>query len=160
MPRPLLVTGVLVTALDLRSSAGTLAGATPTGNLAVKAKLGANHEVPAQAHKVPKASGVLAGTLTKTKTGYSFKWRLTYSKTSGPGTFANVQNATACKHGTVIMSLCGSGTRGSTRSWCLVIPRFRPSTMRSNSRARARDFDPVPWWRPSSSAQSVSFIAT
>ncbi len=112
-----LLASSLVAALVVVLPANALGGSGAVGNIKVKATLDASREVPAQTHKVANATGVLSGTLTKTKKGYSFDWHLTYSKTSGTATFTNVQNTPSAKqHGTVIMFLCGpckSGAKGT-----------------------------------------------
>jgi hypothetical protein len=103
---------VVVVALALGSPAGAFAA-----NITVRAALNAAHETPAPSHGVPRATGILTGTLTQTKAGYNFDWRLTYAKTSGKATFTNVQEGTATKHGTVILFLCGpckTGAHGKT----------------------------------------------
>jgi CHRD domain len=98
--------------------AAAMAGPPALGaaNISVRAKLDRAQETPAQRAKVLHATGLLTGTLTQTKKGYELAWRLTYKKTSGKATFANVQNGTAKKHGTVIIFLCGpceSGAHGT-----------------------------------------------
>jgi CHRD domain len=95
-----------------------MAGAPALGatKMSVQAKLDRAQETPAQTTRVLHATGLLTGTLTPTKKGYELAWRLTYKKTSGKATFANVQNGTAKKHGTVIIFLCGpckSGANGT-----------------------------------------------
>src|SRR5579862_6449811 len=99
-------------------AAAALAGPSALGaaNISVRAKLNRAQETPAQKSKVMHATGTLTGTLTQTKKGYELAWRLTYKKTSGKATFANVQNGTAKEHGTVIIFLCGpckSGAHGT-----------------------------------------------
>src|SRR5580698_2373027 len=109
MPRPIPVLGCLILAAVVGPTTAFASSIT------VRADLDAKHEVPAQSSKAPHAVGLLAGALVQTKSGYELAWRLTYSKTSGVATFANIQDGTATRHGTVIVFLCGpckSGAHG------------------------------------------------
>lgn len=88
--------------------------ATASKPLKVEARLDARGEVPSPKHTVSGALGLLSGTLTKIKTGYSFAWHLSYSKTSGRATVTDVQHAASAKHrGTVITVLCRNCESGA-----------------------------------------------
>jgi len=99
----LAVTGALaVAAASLAATRGTGWSATLT----------AAQEIPKQAVKTPAAHG----SFTATVSGATLKWKLTFSKLSGPATAAHIHLGATGKAGNVLVALCGpckSGASGS-----------------------------------------------
>jgi hypothetical protein len=71
-------------------------------------------ETPKQAVKAPAANG----SFTSTVSGNTLKWKLTFSKLSGPATAAHIHLGAKGKAGNVLVPLCGpckSGVSGSVK---------------------------------------------
>ena len=76
------------------------------------AKLDAAQEIPKQTVKAPAANG----SFTSTVSGNTLKWKLTFSKLSGPATAEHIHLGAMGKAGNVLVALCGpckSGASGS-----------------------------------------------
>ena len=100
---------VAVTALVLTA----VSFAAPRG-MGWSAKLDAMQEIPKQVVRVPNASGGFHATVS----GTSLKWRLTFSKLSGPATAAHIHMGAMGKAGGVVLALCGpckSGQSGTAK---------------------------------------------
>lgn len=67
------------------------------------AALSSGQEVPKQVVKDAAAHGQFKGTLT----GSTLKWKLTFSKLTGPATAAHIHMAPMGKSGNVVVPLCG-----------------------------------------------------
>jgi len=80
-----------------------LSSARQADNHKLKATLNAAQEVPTQAVANPAGVGSFTGTLT----GSKLKWKLTFSKLSGPATAAHIHLGGKGKAGNVIVPLCG-----------------------------------------------------
>jgi len=99
---------VLVAACALSVAAVSLAGTRSTG---WSATLTAAQEIPKQAVKAPAAHGAFTATVS----GNTLKWKLTFSKLSGPATAAHIHVGAVGKAGNVLVPLCGpckSGVSG------------------------------------------------
>jgi hypothetical protein len=96
--------------------------AAPRG-MGWSAKLNALQEVPKQAVAAPKAAGAFNATLS----GTSLKWKLTFSKLSGPATAAHIHMGAMGKAGGVVVALCGpckSGQSGTAKVTAAVVKAF------------------------------------
>ena len=94
----------------LAVTAASLAG---TRGMGWSATLNAAQEIPKQAVKVPAANGAFTATVS----GNTLKWKLTFSKLSGPAAAAHIHLGATGKAGIVLAALCGpckSGASGST----------------------------------------------
>ena len=102
---------LLVAVGVLSVTAASLAAARGAG---WSAKLDATQEVPKQAVKAPAAHG----SFTSTVSGNTLKWKLTFSKLSGPASAAHIHVGAMGAAGNVIVPLCGpckSGVSGSAK---------------------------------------------
>jgi CHRD domain len=100
---------LLATAGALVLAAVSLAGTHSTG---WSAKLTAAQEVPKQAVKAPAANGAFTASVS----GKTLKWKLTFSKLSGPASAAHIHIGGMGTAGNVLVPLCGpckSGVSGS-----------------------------------------------
>ena len=92
----------------------TAASLAATRGAGWSAKLDATQEIPKQAVKAPAAHG----SFTSTVSGNTLKWKLTFSKLSGPATAAHIHLGAKGKAGNVLVPLCGpckSGVSGSVK---------------------------------------------
>ena len=81
-----------------------------------KAHLTPSQVVPKQFVRVASASGAFSATLTKTKKGYTMRWRLTYRDLSGKKAWAYIHKGKPGKFGAalyILCSSCSSGVHGS-----------------------------------------------
>jgi CHRD domain len=95
----------------LAVTAASLAGTRGTG---WSATLTAAQEIPKQAVKAPAALGAFTATVS----GNTLKWKLTFSKLSGPATAAHIHLGAKGTAGNVLVPLCGpckSGVSGSVK---------------------------------------------
>jgi hypothetical protein len=72
--------------------------------------------VPKQTVGTPRASGTFAGTIRPVTKGYRLYWRLSFSRLSGPATFAHIQRGKEGLAGSILILLCrqcAAGARGS-----------------------------------------------
>jgi hypothetical protein len=74
------------------------------------ATLGASQEIPKQAVKDTSATGTFQATLSGTK----LKWKLTFSKLTGPATAAHVHAGAMGKAGGVVVPLCSPCKSGQS----------------------------------------------
>lgn len=101
---------LLATAGALVLTAVSLAG---THSMGWSAKLTAAQEIPKQAVKAPAANGAFTASVS----GKTLKWKLTFSKLSGPATAAHIHIGGMGTAGNPLVALCGpckSGVSGST----------------------------------------------
>lgn len=87
--------------------------------IALSATLDARQEVPRPKGARATSGGAFVGTLTRTETGGTVSWRLTFHDLSGSAAAAHVHVGVRGRAGAVAIALCGpcrSGTRGSTRT--------------------------------------------
>jgi hypothetical protein len=76
------------------------------------AALSSGQEIPKQVVKDAAAHGLFKGTLS----GSTLKWKLTFSKLTGPATAAHIHLGGMGKAGNVVVPLCGPCTSGATGS--------------------------------------------
>jgi hypothetical protein len=76
------------------------------------AALSSGQEIPKQAVKNTAAHGLFKGTLS----GSTLKWKLTYSKLTGPASAAHIHLGGMGKAGNVVVPLCGPCTSGASGS--------------------------------------------
>lgn len=98
----------LVVVLGVAASAAAAFAAT--GATVWTAALSSGQEIPAQVVKDAAAHGLFKGTLT----GSTLKWKLTFSKLTGPATAAHIHMAAKGKSGNVVVPLCGPCKSGQT----------------------------------------------
>ena len=99
-----------------------MAFAAPSG-MGWSTKLTAAQEIPKQAVKTPAAHGAFIATLK----GRKLKWKLTFSKLSGPATAAHIHMAGMGEAGGVVVALCGpckSGVSGTATVPASVLKAF------------------------------------
>jgi len=91
------------------------------------AALSSGQEVPKQVVKNPAAHGLFKATLSGTK----LKWKLTFSKLTGPATGAHIHMAAKGKSGNIVVPLCGptpkcrSGMTGTATVTQAVLSAFK-----------------------------------
>ncbi|HEX7524679.1 MAG TPA: CHRD domain-containing protein [Gaiellaceae bacterium] len=108
--RKLVLSLVVVCALAL--TAASLAGTRGSG---WSAKLTAAQEIPRQVVSTPAASGVFTATLS----GNTLKWKLSFSKLSGPALAAHIHFGATGKYGNVLVTLCSPCKNGASGSAAL-----------------------------------------
>ena len=74
------------------------------------AALSSGQEVPKQVVKNPAGHGLFKATLS----GTTLRWRLTFSKLTGPATAAHIHMAARGTAGNVVVPLCAPCTSGAT----------------------------------------------
>jgi len=94
------VTALALTAVSLAATHGA----------SWSTKLTVAQEVPKQA----VADTAAGGTFTATLTGKTLKWKLTFSKLTGPATAAHIHLGGMGKAGNVVVPLCGPCKSGMT----------------------------------------------
>jgi hypothetical protein len=103
--RKLVLSVVAVSALTVTAAA--LAG---THAMGWSAKLTAAQEVPKQAVAAPGGTGAFTASVS----GNTLKWKLTFSKLSGPATAAHIHLGAMGKAGNVLVPLCMPCTSGAS----------------------------------------------
>ena len=97
----------LVAVCALTVTAAALAGTRAMG---WSAKLTPAQEVPKQAVMAPGGTGAFTASVS----GNTLKWKLTFSKLSGPATAAHIHLGAMGKAGNVLVPLCGPCKSGMT----------------------------------------------
>lgn len=105
MKKAALLAGALLAALVV-----TAVAASAPKDTMWAAKLTAAQEIPKQTVKDAKAKGAFTATLT----GKKLKWRLTFSRLTGPATAAHIHLGAMGKSGNVVVPLCGPCKSGQT----------------------------------------------
>jgi hypothetical protein len=80
----------------------------------LRALLSSADEVPAPTGDVAGARGTFTAATTKTATGATLAWRLTFSNLTGPATAAHIHTGAKGVSGPVTVPLCGPCTSGAT----------------------------------------------
>jgi hypothetical protein len=95
-----------------------VAGAAPARTTAdaiqLRALLNSSEEVPAPSGDVANARGTFTAAATKTSTGASLAWRLTFSNLSGAAVAAHIHTGARGSAGPVAVPLCAPCTSGAT----------------------------------------------
>ena len=102
---------VVVGAAAVVLGVGALAFASGTSTVWT-APLSSGQEIPKQAVKDANAHGLFKATLS----GTTLKWKLTFSKLTGPATAAHIHMAKKGVAGAVVVPLCAPCTSGQTGS--------------------------------------------
>jgi CHRD domain len=100
---------LLATAAFLVAAGGAGARSEAT-RVQISAKLTAGNEIPAPKGDVGSATGTFIGTLTKSDSGASLTWRLTFGSLSGDATAAHIHIAARGVAGPVVVPLCSPCT--------------------------------------------------
>jgi hypothetical protein len=87
-----------------------IAGAQGATKTTWTAALTSGKEVPKQVVKKPDAHGQFKGTVT----GKTLKWKLTFSKLTGPAIAAHIHKGAKGKAGSVLITLCEPCKSGAT----------------------------------------------
>lgn len=111
-----LLTAGAVCALAL--AAGSLASGRST---VWTAALSSGQEVPKQVVKDTAAHGLFKGTLT----GSTLRWKLTYTKLTGPATAAHIHMAAKGKAGNVVVPLCTSSCKSGLTGTSMITPALK-----------------------------------
>jgi len=96
--------------------AGGAAARTTANEVQLRGVLSAANEVPAPTGDVAAARGTFTATTTKTATGATLAWRLTFSNLTGDAIAAHIHTGQRDQAGPVVVSLCGPCTSGATGS--------------------------------------------
>lgn len=95
-----------------------VAGGTPAritaDNIQLRALLNPTEEVPTPTGNVAAARGTFTAATTKTPTGATLQWRLTFSNLTGPAVAAHLHTGARGVAGPVSLPLCGPCTSGVT----------------------------------------------
>jgi opacity protein-like surface antigen len=91
-------------------AASAAAALAATHSTVWTAALTSGQEIPKQTVKDTAAHGKFKGTLT----GSTLKWKLTFSKLTGPATAAHIHMGAMGKSGNVVIPLCGPCKSGMT----------------------------------------------
>lgn len=95
-------------------AAGAAPARTAADSIQLRALLNTTEEVPSPSGNVANARGTFTATATKTSTGASLQWRLTFRDLSGPAAAAHLHTAPRGTAGPVTLALCGPCTSGVT----------------------------------------------
>lgn len=80
----------------------------------LRALMSSAQEVPPPAGNVATARGTFTATATKSATGASLQWRLTFGNLTGDAVAAHIHTGASGQPGPVSVSLCGPCTSGAT----------------------------------------------
>ena len=94
--------------------AGSVSARSQATTIRIAAAMNSADERPAPSGDVANARGAFAATVTKTDTGASLSWTLTFSNMSGPATAAHIHVAERGTPGPVVVPLCAPCTSGAT----------------------------------------------
>ena len=108
--------------LAMVGCAGAIAAVAVSGSgarvtadqIQLRALMNAAEEVPAPAGNVANARGTFTAVVTKSATGASVQWRLTFSNLTGDAVAAHIHTGAPGQPGPVSVSLCGPCTSGAT----------------------------------------------
>jgi CHRD domain len=81
-----------------------------------RAALTARQEVPRPKGRVGRARGAFTGTIAKTGTTGSLRWRLTFSRLTGRAVAAHIHTGARGRSGPVVVPLCGPCRTGVRRT--------------------------------------------
>ena len=95
-------------------SAGGAVARISADEVQMRALMRSSEEVPAPTGDVTNARGTFTAAATKTATGATLEWRLTFSNLSGDAITAHIHPGARGQPGPVAVSLCGPCTNGQT----------------------------------------------
>jgi len=108
MRRPALIPGAILVALGFALVATVGASARPQANtIQLRTVMNATEEVPAPTGDVNAGRGTFTATVTKSDTGASIAWELTFSGLTGNASAAHIHLAATGSPGPVVLALCG-----------------------------------------------------
>jgi hypothetical protein len=96
--------------------AGGAAARVTADSVQLRALLNAANEVPAPTGDVAAARGTFTAATTRTATGATLQWRLTFSGLTGDATAAHIHTGQRDQAGPVVVSLCGPCASGASGS--------------------------------------------
>jgi hypothetical protein len=96
--------------------AGAAVARSSANEVQLRALLTSADEIPPPNGNVAGARGTFTAATTKTATGATLSWRLTFSNLTGPATAAHIHTAAKGVAGPVVVPLCGPCTSGATGS--------------------------------------------
>jgi CHRD domain len=94
--------------------AGSVSARSQATTIRIAAAMNSADERPAPTGDVANARGAFAATVTKTDTGATLNWTLTFTNMSGPATAAHIHLADRGTPGPVVVPLCAPCTSGAT----------------------------------------------
>jgi hypothetical protein len=94
--------------------AGSVSARSQATTIRIAAAMNSADERPAPTGDVANARGAFSATVTKTDTGASLNWTLTFNNMSGPATAAHIHLAARGTPGPVVVPLCAPCTSGAT----------------------------------------------
>ena len=113
MKRKLLI-AVAGTAAIAVTVAGSAVGRVTATSTNLRALMTSAQEVPAPRGEVANARGTFTASATRSETGASLQWTLTFSNLTGPAVAAHIHRAAAGVAGPVVVPLCAPCTSGAT----------------------------------------------
>ena len=105
---------VLVAVAIALVAAGAAGARTEATKVRIAASMAAAEEVPTPKGDVGGASGTFTGTLTKSNSGASLAWQLSFTGLSGNAIAAHIHIADRGKPGPVVVPLCAPCTSGAS----------------------------------------------
>ncbi|MGH3073149.1 MAG: CHRD domain-containing protein [Gaiellaceae bacterium] len=93
---------------------GGAAARTAASEVKLRALLTSSEEVPAPSGDVAAARGTFAATATRTATGATLEWKLTFSNLTGEAVAAHIHTGRRGTAGPVAEALCGPCSSGAT----------------------------------------------
>lgn len=102
------VTGIAIVA------AGAAVARTTADRVQLRSLLRASEEVPAPSGDVANARGTFVAATTKTATGATLTWTLTFTNLTAPAVAAHIHTGPAGQAGPVTVPLCAPCTSGAT----------------------------------------------
>ena len=85
------------------------------------AALTSGKEVPAQVVKNPNGHGLFKGTLT----GSTLRWKLTFTKLTGPAIMAHIHMGAVGKSGGVVVTLCAVACKSGVTGTATISPALK-----------------------------------
>jgi CHRD domain len=106
--RSALLPGAILVALGIALVATVGASARPQANtIQIRTVMNAANEVPAPTGDVSAARGTFTATVTKSDSGASISWELSFSGLTGSAVAAHIHQAATGSPGPVVLALCG-----------------------------------------------------
>jgi CHRD domain len=106
--RSALLPGSILVALGIALVATVGASARPQANtIQIRTVMTAANEVPAPAGDVSAARGAFTATVSKSDSGASISWELSFSALTGNAVAAHIHQAATGSPGPVVLALCG-----------------------------------------------------
>jgi hypothetical protein len=94
--------------------AGSVSARSQATTIRIAAAMNSGDERPAPTGDVANARGAFTATVTKTDSGASLSWTLTFTNMSGPATAAHIHTGARGTPGPVVVPLCAPCTSGAS----------------------------------------------